>query len=203
MARVLPVTSGCITAFFDFSEGGQSRMEIMQSTNWAEEHSDALQEFLAKGMSYSRIADAINAKFRTAYSRSATIGRAKRMGLAGSDQPKDQPTALDVQASRLHRMRERYVIEFRRPMPIFERVETVRLRCVEIVPRHLALVDLEPGDCRYPYGGDEEGEAITFCGHPRRPDASYCTAHFHLTRGPGSIPERGVGTVSLRVVEAA
>jgi GcrA cell cycle regulator len=100
-------------------------------------------------------------------------------------------------------MRERYVIEFRRPMPIFERVETVRLRCVEIVPRHLALVDLEPGDCRYPYGGDEEGEAITFCGHPRRPDASYCTAHFHLTRGPGSIPERGVGTVSLRVVEAA
>jgi hypothetical protein len=34
----------------------------------AEEHSKALREFLQSGMSYSRIADAINAKFKTAYS---------------------------------------------------------------------------------------------------------------------------------------
>ncbi len=174
----------------------------MQS-NWTKEHSQALGEFLARGMSYSRIADAINAKFGTAYSRNATIGRARRMGLAGSDQPQDQPTAPEVQVPRLNGLRERYVTDFRRPMPIFERVDTVRLRCVEIVPRHLALVDLEPGDCRYPYGGDEEGDAITFCGHPKRLDASYCAAHFQLTRGPDDIPERGVGTVSLTVVEAA
>jgi GcrA cell cycle regulator len=65
-----------------------------------------------------------------------------------------------------------------RPMPIFESVEPVRLRSVQINPRHLSLLDLEPGDCRFPYGGDEEGEAITFCGHPRRQGTSYCTAHF-------------------------
>jgi GcrA cell cycle regulator len=53
----------------------------MQSTNWANEHSDALREYLAKGMSYSAIAEAINARFKTAYSRSAAIGRAQRMGL--------------------------------------------------------------------------------------------------------------------------
>ena len=47
-----------------------------------------------------------------------------------------------------------------------ERAAALQLRCVGITPRHLSLVDLEPGDCRYPYGGDAEGEAITFCGHP-------------------------------------
>jgi GcrA cell cycle regulator len=36
----------------------------MQSTNWANEHSDALREYLAKGMSCSAIAKAINARFK-------------------------------------------------------------------------------------------------------------------------------------------
>jgi GcrA cell cycle regulator len=88
-------------------------------------------------------------------------------------------------------------------MPVFEHAETVKLRCVDIDPRHLSMIDLEPGDCRYPYGGDEEGEAITFCGHPRRRGSSYCTAHFHLSRGPGTAAEHTAITVALRLVEAA
>jgi GcrA cell cycle regulator len=90
-----------------------------------------------------------------------------------------------------------------RMMPRLECEETVKLRCVEIDPRHLSLMDLEPGDCRYPYGGDEEGEAITFCGRPQRRGTSYCAAHFHLTRAPGLASERPAGTVPLRLVEAA
>jgi GcrA cell cycle regulator len=50
----------------------------MQATDWAPEHSDALREFLAKGMPYAKAADAINAKFETAYTRNAAIGRGKR-----------------------------------------------------------------------------------------------------------------------------
>jgi GcrA cell cycle regulator len=88
-------------------------------------------------------------------------------------------------------------------MPIFESMGPVKLRCVQIDPRHLSLVDLEPGDCRYPYGGDERGEAITFCGHPRRQGTSYCAAHFYLTRGPNAALERTAGIVTLRLVEAA
>ena len=80
-------------------------------------------------------------------------------------------------------------------MPVLARAKAPKLRCVEIAPRHLSLVELEAGDCRYPYGGDEEGEAITFCGHPRREGSSYCTPHFHLTRGPGTLSERAAGTV--------
>jgi GcrA cell cycle regulator len=180
----------------------------MQSTNWAPEHSDALREYLAKGMSYSEVADAINAKFETAYSRSAAIGRAKRMGLAGPKPPADLPRHWpgrppEAKAPPLRKHRERHPPEFMRPMPFFERTEATKLRCVEIAPRHLSLIDLEPGDCRYPYGGDEDGEAITFCGHPRRLGSSYCTPHFHLTRGPGITLERAASTVSLRLVAAA
>ena len=180
----------------------------MQSNNWAPEHSDLLREYLAKGMSYSEVADAINAKFKTAYSRSAAIGRAKRMGLAAPERPVDLPghwpgRLPEAKAPGLRKPRERHPPEFMRPMPVFERTEPVKLRCVDIAPRHLSLIDLEPGDCRYPYGGDEDDESITFCGHSCRANSSYCVAHFHLTRLPAATSERAAGTVSLRLVEAA
>ena len=176
----------------------------MQSTDWAPAHSEALREYLGKGMSYSEIADAINAKFKTAYSRSAAIGRATRMGLGGHAWSEDRPRPpLSAKPPLLRTLRERYTAEFMRPMPVLERTETVKLRCVEIDPRHLSLIELERGDCRYPYGGDTDGEAISFCGHPRREGSSYCAPHFHLTRGPGAASERAAITISLRLVEVA
>ena len=81
----------------------------MQSTDWAPAHSEALQEYLGKGMSYSEIADAINAKFKTAYSRSAAIGRAKRMGLGGharSEEDRPRPP-LRAKPPLLRMLRER------------------------------------------------------------------------------------------------
>ena len=56
---------------------------MMEATNWASEHSDALRELFARGMTFSEIAKAINSKFKTKYSRNATLSRAKRMGSAG------------------------------------------------------------------------------------------------------------------------
>jgi GcrA cell cycle regulator len=177
----------------------------MQSTDWAPEHSEALRDYLAGNMSFSEAARALNAKFGTAYSRSAAIGRAKRMGFADPpDRPDEQSRPPPVaKGPRPERRRKRHVPEFMRPMPVWKRKKMPKLRCVEIVPRHLSLFDLERGDCRYPYGGDEEGEAITFCGHPRRPGSSYCGPHFHLTRGPGTASERAAATVLLRLVAAA
>jgi GcrA cell cycle regulator len=99
----------------------------MQSTDWAPAHSEALREYLAKGMSYSEIADAINAKFKTAYSRSAAIGRATRIGLGGHARSEDRPRpSLSAKPPLLRRLRERYAAEFTRPVPIFERAETVK-----------------------------------------------------------------------------
>ena len=176
----------------------------MQSTEWPPEHCAALREFLKLGMSFSAIAAALNAKFKTAYSRNAVIGRARRTALAGSQQPNDLSRPAPRAKARLPYLARKPVSPEPRPrMPVFEGAEKTKLRCVAIDPRHLSLLELERGDCRYPYGGDADGEAITFCGHPRHQRSSYCMAHFHLTRGPGTRSERTASTVALRLVEAA
>jgi GcrA cell cycle regulator len=176
----------------------------MEPLYWAPEHSDALREFIALGLSLSEAAAAINKKFETSYTRNAVLGRARRMGLK-AHRPPELSSGATSALNRLDGVRraEPRIPWLHRPMPVFERTETEQLRCVEIEARHLSLVDLERGDCRYPYGGDEEGEAITFCGHPRRPGSSYCTPHFHLSRSPGTASERAAHTVLLRVIETA
>jgi GcrA cell cycle regulator len=183
----------------------------MQAADWTPEHCQALREYHARGMSYAQIAKAINKRFATAYSRSAALGRARRMGLMGSGRPARAGETLKHWPKRPPKAKEssrrkppkRKAAGLARPAAVLEGARPTKLRCVEIAPRHLALVDLEAGDCRYPYGDDADGEAITFCGHPRRDGSSYCTAHFHLTRGPGTAAERTAGAVSLRLVKAA
>lgn len=180
----------------------------MQENNWTRQHSEALRQYLARGMSYSEISAAINSKFKTSYSRNAALGRARRMGLSYSSQPRDPPFHWPrrpylSKGTCLHQSRERHAPEPARPVAACERAEAPKLRCVAIVPRHLSLVDLETGDCRYPYGGDADGEPVTFCAHPRQEGSSYCTPHFHLTLGPGAQLERPAAKASLRVVEAA
>lgn len=171
--------------------------------NWPPEHCDVLRECLANGMSFADSANAINAMYDTAYSRNATIGRAKRMGLAALDRPKRLSKApQQLSAPQIRKTAER-AAEAEPERPISERPERVKLRCIQIVPRHLHLIELEAGDCRYPYGGDADGEAITFCGHRQREGSSYCLGHFNLTRGPGTPSERAAIQVVLRLVSAA
>ena len=177
----------------------------MEPMNWAPEHSDALREHLAWGLSFSEAARRINSKFNTAYTRNAAIGRAKRMGLIGPGRPNNPPRVIPPLLERPYdprpvRPRSTALLW---PSPEPMRAEPLNLRCVAIEPRHLTLIELEHRDCRYPYGGDEEGEAITFCGHPRRPGSSYCKPHFHLSRNPIVPPERALSIASLRLVEAA
>jgi GcrA cell cycle regulator len=178
----------------------------VEPAGWPPAHCEALKEFVTQGMSYRDAADALNARFGTAYSRDAALGRARRMGLGAPVRSESPPILAGRQ---LQRPRERprstddfRPLEFFRPRPVFERVERVQLRCVEVVPRHLTLIELGRGDCRFPYGGDLDGEAITFCGRPRRKGSSYCAPHFHLTREPVVPAERPVSAAPLRLVDA-
>lgn len=178
----------------------------MQST-WEEAHSVALREYLDKGLSFSEIARALNQQFGTAYTRNAAIGRARRMGLsvplgAPSDSVMSSPRRPD--ARRIRELRARKVALVPPKPSTFERAAALNLRCVGITPRHLSLVDLEANDCRYPYGGDAEGEPITFCGHPRHEGSSYCLSHFRLTSLPEAVTEPAERSKApLRLVEAA
>lgn len=177
-------------------------MELM---SWAPEHSDALREHIALGISFAEAARRINAKFGTSYTRNAALGRAKRMGLVGPQKPQAPPSIVPPGLERPYDLRvtRRKAKDLPWPVPKLGKAEPTKLRCVAIEPRRLSLIELERGDCRYPYGGDEEGEAITFCGHPRRAGSSYCTPHFHLSQDPIVPPERTVSAAALRVVEAA
>lgn len=168
----------------------------MEATNWLPEHSAALRDFRALGMSYSEIADKINARFRTAYTRDATLSRAQRLGLGGLGRPEpslvqapeigpEPPLPEAPSISPLRQVRAEPQAELLRWPNIFSaKLDLPELRCAEVAPRHLSLLELEPGDCRYPYGGDDEGEPMTFCGQPRRQGSSYCPAHFRLSRDP-------------------
>ncbi|HLG79964.1 MAG TPA: GcrA family cell cycle regulator [Bradyrhizobium sp.] len=180
----------------------------MQANDWAPEHCKALQDYLALGMSFAEIAREINARFGTAYTRNAAIGRSKRMKLTAPRRPakllKPRPQTKAQTAVKSH---ENRTTKPAGPVPAaaqpVRRPDPVKLRCVGISPRLVSFAELEPSDCRYPYGGDKENEPISFCGHPQLPGSSYCAPHFHLTRGPGTESERAVAPVVLRLVLAA
>ena len=190
----------------------------MQSFSWTPEHSEALREQIVRGRSYGEAVDAINAKFGTAYTRAAALGRGKRMGLVTPARP-DNPSMLvprgpqrlrKLKPKRLRRsaevsaaMLDRGTDEAGSLAPAAEHPEPMKLRCVGISPRLVSLVELEADDCRYPYGGDREGEPISFCGHPCFRGSSYCAPHFHLTRAPVIESERPAGPFVLRLVQAA
>jgi GcrA cell cycle regulator len=170
----------------------------MQLSSWAPEHSETLREQIVRGRSYGEAVDAVNAKFGTAYTRAAAIGRGKRMGLATPARPENSsmlvprgpkrirklPKALKRAVTRAATAPNCRSEEATLPGPAAQAPEPAKLRCVGISPRLLSLIELEAGDCRYPYGGDKEGEAIGFCGHPCFRGSSYCAPHFHLTRAP-------------------
>jgi GcrA cell cycle regulator len=130
------------------------------NTIWTDEQSEALTTMLATGKSFSQIAAKLNAQFNTNYSRNAACGKGYRLGLAAPKKAKSPP-------------KERKRIPPKTAIKYFTRVEDIRLRCIEIVPQNVLLLELAPNGCRYPSG---EGP-FTFCNHHQQPESSYCPAH--------------------------
>jgi hypothetical protein len=62
--------SACRAIPVDWPAAGLRKGNLMQPSICAPQHFDVLRELLARGMSYSQIADAINEKFGTCYTRS-------------------------------------------------------------------------------------------------------------------------------------
>lgn len=150
----------------------------MQANDWPPQHSELLRDLHAKGMSFGEITKEINLRLGLTYTRSAILGRAKRMGLARPEAVRERGPKLRAHSVQFdHRLQPE-------PRRRAERAKSAPLRCVGLSPRLISFDELAPDDCRYPYGGDRDDEPISFCGHPRQPGSSYCTPHFHLTRNP-------------------
>ncbi|WGS18867.1 MULTISPECIES: GcrA family cell cycle regulator [unclassified Bradyrhizobium] len=129
----------------------------MEMTNWLPEHSAALRDLRARGMSYSEIADTINERFHTAYTRNAPLSRGQRMALGSLERlepslPKrvDRPESTAPVPPRIEMAREVHreprADVVRWPKPFSGEAQAPKLHCVEITPRHLSLVELERGD---------------------------------------------------------
>src|SRR5262245_4708307 len=112
----------------------------MELSNWAPEHSDALRELIAKGLSFAEAARAINSRFNTSYTRSAALGRARRLRLGVDDR---QQPSMPTRPAELDEIIERSPVSSRPlalpwPTPVFRDIVPVKLRCVDVEPRHLS-----------------------------------------------------------------
>lgn len=146
-------------------------------TTWTDDRIDRLKALHAEGYSCSQIAADLGDA-----TRNAVIGKVNRLGLH-RDRPAKKVAAPRAPRSRANKGHQHTVTRISRAngnsnaLRMFETtVQEYKLRCVEIVPRNLTLMDLEPGDCRYAYG---DGPMV-FCGHPIKAGSSYCVPHHHL-----------------------
>lgn len=144
--------------------------------------------------SASQISTLIWEKHRVAVSRNAVVGRLHRMGLTSENKACD-PTNRLPREPRKYKPRLRIVSangnSNRQRIIVVPDAEQFQCRAVDVIPRNLTLLELEPGDCRYPYGDSE----FTFCGHPHMEGSSYCGPHFSLTRGAPPIRTRSYADI--------
>lgn len=151
---------------------------------WPPDNIEALKEMLARGVSYTRMADDLNSRFKTDYTRSAIAGKVRRLGLSAPSAVIRSPA--EIQARRRARQ-DRQNLRRRenrasapKPRVALPPREETKLLCAGIDPLHIELMDLGKNQCRYPYGDGP----FTFCGHPKV-FGSYCGPHFFLTCGRG------------------
>lgn len=144
---------------------------------WTSEQVETLKALHAKGMSCALMASELACGF----TRNAIIGKLHRMGLSnatstirkvgGNKRLKKVPPKTSRVVWANGNSDKLRLIDY--PM-----IESGPVRCVQIETRGISLLDLLDGECRYP---DGEGARITFCGHPKLDDSSYCGPHFALS----------------------
>lgn len=159
-------------------------MANKSTAGWSDELSARLEALWNEKLSASKIADALYVEFRFTISRSAVIGKARRMKLAERHQ---SPLAHMTPEERVQYRRDRHA-RLRRRDGIPERGAAKRSPPPDYVSIHdqnipteqrKRLFDLENHHCRWPVG-EVGGPDFFFCGSPEanmREGRSYCPAH--------------------------
>jgi GcrA cell cycle regulator len=134
------------------------------SKPWIPEQELRLRELVSAGLTGGQIAAKLGG-----ISRNSVVGKVMRLGLrlsggSNASTRSIEPRQIGAPRHRAHKP---------------TRAEICRLATDQREPRHLSLIDLEPTDCKYPFG---EGP-FTFCGHPQIEGAPYCAAHLILCTG--------------------
>ena len=142
--------------------------------------------------SFSIISAKINEKFGTTVTRNSVIGRTHRLKLvarhtrSGVTVPKERSPYTPRTRSGEHHSVIRIVrangnSDRMRVIETRESREQIKLRCVEVIPRNISLLESSDNDCRFIAGDD-----LLYCGHPRREGSSYCGPHDALIYIPAT-----------------
>ena len=175
---------------------------------WDDERDSALRWGLSERMTFTEIAAFLNKRFGTAYTRSAIGGRAWRLDLKASRtgftelQRHHHLKLLEKGREAMRLKRAKAAAEPAVPVPRttsqFHRDNLSGLRCAEVEPLNIALVDLEPHHCRWPIGGWPEATPITHCGQPKcHEHESYCFGHWQISLGRGTASEQSAHRVQV------
>jgi GcrA cell cycle regulator len=133
-------------------------------TLWTEAQSNQLRELWATTLSASAIGRIMG------FTRNAIIGRAHRLKLARRSRTGGRPN----KSGKVYRKRligPRLIVQRRIPQVVYTPPD-------EPQSLNLTLMQLEPGQCRWPHG---EGP-VFFCGAATHEASSYCEHHNHRSK---------------------
>lgn len=153
-------------------------------SEWTDDHIRYLRDLMKMGgYSRSQIAYLINERFRTSYTRNSVIGKCNRMGLTTDAPPTPAKGPTKIRKSRRFKNRPKSASAIRAP----QHAETLPQRepAGAGADNHresfIDLLDLGPGECRWPTG---DGVPYAFCGAPVCPESSYCSEHYAASVRP-------------------
>jgi GcrA cell cycle regulator len=120
---------------------------------------------MESGRSYQEAAADLSALFGTEITKGACVGRGIGLGLQSKHSRGNAARNWNV-AQRIAKIQTDPVMapaDYAPPV----------LRCVEIEPLNLTFMELERGQCKFPYGDGP----IVHCGHPALTGRPYCGPH--------------------------
>lgn len=170
------------------------------SSPWADDLVTLLKTHHEAGKSFREIAEIILAETGVSLSRNAVIGKAVRLGLEkrgrngnynGNGRAKPGANASRASDGVLAQ-------KLRRGPPALKPEPFRAASPVNVVSRHVSILDLKAMQCRYPdeSGNPEKGIPHTFCGNLTEDGSSYCPVHAALVCGPGTKSERNAINVA-------
>lgn len=168
---------------------------------WTDERKEILKKLWAEGLSASMIASRLGG-----VTRNSVISKVHRLGLSGRTTTKRlaQSRGGKMGAKRV-RAQQRAAAAAAKPQSALQRAfaagpEPFEPRPALEVPmsQRKVLDDLNPGDCRFPYGDGP----FTFCVRPKVDGLSYCADHAQICFQPPAISRRPSASParSLRIV---
>lgn len=182
----------------------------MRDSAWTKERVELLAKLAEQGLSARKIAE----RFGGVVTRNAVIGKIHRLKLVHNSSQAGRRSTKGVSAARASKQPEstkttpvyRVGRPSQPPSAALVRDPNGLPFCeIYVAPeKRKGIVDLEPGDCRWPIG-DPLHASFHFCGREKAQGLSYCAHHAQVAYVPFE-PKRGLrerGTGVNRSVQTA